>query len=168
MFIIEIKQWLAQSLNTNISGINDLYKSELGINFLLVWTRFEVINFKGFMKFSKITSFSEKINIEITDEIENIYLKFHNRYQNKQKLSNLCKEKCSKCSYKTSCNIVKILQNENESVSYLEKIYFLIYIIYRYRNNMFHGSKTFDKWATNYKDQIEDCIKIMMEFTNIH
>ncbi|MGL6132529.1 MAG: hypothetical protein ACRCZ9_13030 [Fusobacteriaceae bacterium] len=163
---METKEWLATSLNTNKENIEQLYRNPIGLDFLLVWTRFEKINFNGFMKYKKegdgIGVWVDKIKQEpLSDELESIYNKFAIRYKgNKKKFLQLCNIKKIGKYGKTEKDI---LENLNPSLE--EKKYLLIFIAYRYRNNMFHGSKGIGNWVSQYEEQIKDCIKIMMEFT---
>ena len=82
-----------------------------------------------------------------------------------KKRKNLChKSKCNGRCY-TPCKFYQILKKEFEKISAEEKIYFLVYIVYRYRNNMFHGTKGLESWI-RYKSEIERCIDIMMKLSN--
>jgi hypothetical protein len=44
--------------------------------------------------------------------------------------------------------------------SFSEKIYFSMGVVYRYRNNIFHGNKKVDSWL-QYRDCISKCIGMM-------
>lgn len=40
----------------------------------------------------------------------------------------------------------------------------MTYIVYRYRNNMFHGNKGLESWL-QFEEQIKDCITVMKKLT---
>lgn len=42
-----------------------------------------------------------------------------------------------------------------------QKLKFLLYVVFRYRNNMFHGNKCLSSWL-KYKIEINHCIKVMI------
>lgn len=76
---MERRKWLAKNLGTTIVNINELYENPIGLDFLLIWTRFETINFQGFMKFSycdDINRITTRCNIKISEEIDEIFSKF--------------------------------------------------------------------------------------------
>jgi hypothetical protein len=41
-----------------------------------------------------------------------------------------------------------------------EGLYFLVFVIYRYRNNIFHGNKGVQSWLC-YREQVQCCIRAM-------
>lgn len=168
---MERRKWLAKNLGTTIGNINDLYENPIGLDFLLIWTRFETINFQGFMKFNycdDINRITTRCNIKISEEIDEIFSKFFQRYQRERRLLALCHKRINSCLECRSCSYCKIrLILQKQEPTDLEKVYFLVYVIYRYRNNMFHGNKGLDSWITTYEEQINDCIKVMMTFTRI-
>lgn len=164
---METKEWLAKALKIeNKEDIEKLYNTEFAMNFLLVWTIFERINFDKFVKFEKIKDFSKR-SFEMDDELEEIFKNFHSRYQEKEKRRQLChKTKCKnkKCNSFSECEFKNLCNKEYKDIEKNEKIYFLTYIVYRYRNNMFHGSKGLESWL-QFKEQIKDCITVMKKLT---
>jgi len=54
----------------------------------------------------------------------------------------------------------KILTKDISNLKPDEVIFFLVLVVYRYRNNIFHGNKGVESWL-QFKDQIEYCIRIM-------
>jgi len=53
-----------------------------------------------------------------------------------------------------------IRKSKISSLNNTEKFEFLIYIVYRYRNNIFHGNKGVTSW-TKYEEQIDKCVQVM-------
>lgn len=169
---INIKEWICSKLNIQDSDkLQSLYNDHFALNYLFVCTIFERTNFDKFMQVSKIKKIA-KSKKDFIDKLENEFNNFYNRYkisiEGNQKRKGLCnQEECnnSKCSYFNNCNFLKILKKSSNKITDEDKIYFLVYIIYRYRNNMFHGSKDLETWK-DYRDQIKECINIMMKLSN--
>lgn len=169
---VDIKKWICNKLNIQESyKLENLYNNSFALNYLLVWTIFERTNFDKFMQVSKIKKFAKSKKYFIY-ELENEFNNFYNRYkisvEGNQKRKGLCnQEECdnSKCSYFNNCHFLKILKKSSNKITAEDKIYFLVYIIYRYRNNMFHGSKELETWE-DYREQIEECINIMMKLSD--
>lgn len=165
---METREWLAKALKAkNTEDILELYNNILGLEFLLVWTVFETINFDKFMNIKKIKDFSFGGKIIFDTELEEIFNKFKKRYKDKEKVRNLCYEKsdCYGCKKNSDCLFYK-LNSKEDDIKVQEKIYFLLYIIYRYRNNMFHGNKGIQSWL-KFREQIIDCIIIMKKITKL-
>ncbi len=174
---MNIESWIKKAVEfKSDEELKRIYQNPLAINFLLVWTKFKTINFKGFMQFKHIKNFSKEKSIEGLDL--NGYVKyFYNRYINtyneengRVRLLRLCRlEKCKNkniCNEK-ECRIKDILSKKNEDLTQEEKLYFLTYVVYRYRNNIFHGSKGTDGWLIKYEEPIKKCTEIMRLLTKI-
>jgi hypothetical protein len=147
--------WLSELFNTDVDKLKSGLKNELASSFLIVWSIFEQSCFKGFIRVNDIRNFSDKykaiINIEVLNEA---FEHFHNRYQDNRKYINLkhrdryydADEICRK-------NIMDLTDED--------KLLFLIYVIYRFRNNIFHGNKGVMSW-TRYTTQITYCVNSMI------
>lgn len=166
---VDIKKWICDKLNIKENfRLDSLYKNSFALNYLFVWTIFERKNFDSFMKVDKIEEFAKQ-KISYIDILEDHFYHFYKRYKigekGNKKRKNLChKSKCNGHCY-TPCKFYQILKKEFEEISAEEKIYFLVYIVYRYRNNMFHGTKGLESWIS-YKLEIERCIDIMMKLSD--
>lgn len=164
-----IKEWICSKLNIKETfRLDSLYKNSFALNYLFVWTIFERKNFDSFMKVGKIEEFAKQ-KINYIDILEEYFYHFYERYkigeEGNKKRKNLChKSKCNGRCY-TPCKFYQILKKEFGKISAEEKIYFLVYIVYRYRNNMFHGTKGLESWI-RYKLEIERCIDIMMKLSD--
>lgn len=89
----------------------------------------------------------------ITDEFNQLVLFFHDRYQNDELYRQLMHgKKCEKIS--------RLIRKDFSEFSNAEKIFFSMVVVYRYRNNIFHGNKGVDSWL-GYRDCILNCIAIM-------
>lgn len=154
--VANIEQWLAKQNNCNIKNIQEVYSSEIGIDFLLVWSLYENKCFGFELTPNKFDHFSNK-NQNIAGNLEAEILHFYNRYKNKgDKFKNLNLA----ASHKKK--IIQIIDNfDNETPA--NKVAFLIYIIHRFRNNMFHGTKLINTWFSEYKTEINYCITAMQK-----
>ncbi len=145
--------WLAKHFNIEKKQVEKDINYENVAGFLIIWTIFEQRAFKSYMTYSKIETFVNKNVLSITDEIRNIAGSFHDRYQDPRKYKNL--------SHNDNHDDVKnILKKKKECLTDNEKIHLALYVLYRYRNNIFHGNKGARSW-NQYRDQIDQCVKIM-------
>ena len=156
-------QWLAQILNKSDAEVQMLLRNETALQFLISWSIFESKCFSGYMRINSIEDFAERIISErfLEGNIEAPFFHFHQRYQDDRKLLNLLHgEKTSKAvtqSFKRCLSIPKL------EVSPAEKVFFVVCVVYRYRNNMFHGSKGVQSWLS-FEDQICLCTSAMQTF----
>ncbi|MDD4151917.1 MAG: hypothetical protein PHR68_04850 [Candidatus Gracilibacteria bacterium] len=103
------------------------------LDFVLLWNLFELKYLKECTKKNKIEEFIEKNEAKIigiySNEINNIFIYFKDRYnKNDDKFNNL--------NIKDKKEDIK-----NNLVTGDNKLFTVIYIISRFRNNLFHGSK---------------------------
>lgn len=92
--------------------------------------------------------------------VENIAKHFHTRYQDEERYRHLCHQD----NYKDTD---EILLKPYENITHKEKIILLTYVVYRYRNNIFHGNKGIRTWS-NYNKQIQYCLQYMMAIVDCH
>lgn len=151
--IEKTKNWIAEYLDTEKNEIETYFKNNDVTGFLIIWTIFEQSLFNGFLKKNQLKPFSRKNKSLLNETLEKHFSHFHDRYQNKKRYSNLR----HKDIYK---EIDNILSEDKTSVAKEDKLLFLLYVVYRYRNNIFHGSKGVTSWL-RYKIQIEKCIETM-------
>jgi hypothetical protein len=151
-------QWLASIFDQNESEVNELLDDKTAIQFLITWVLFENRCFKGYMQISDIEPRAKYFaNIEKFDVLlifkEIIY--FHERYKDNVLYKNLYHDKPCK-------QIDEILKVSIDNLTEVESIVFATYVVYRFRNNIFHGNKGVNSWL-NFKDQIDRCTKIMQQ-----
>jgi len=153
--------WLSKFLNTTEKEAKKLLDNELARYFLIVWSIYEAKCFKGFVKMGKMEQFVNKIEKSIDIESINTDSEyFHKRYGNKDKYRNLIFSKKH-----DSKKFREIIDKEYSELTINEKIYLLAFVTYRYRNNIFHGSKGIETWLT-FNEQIKKCINILQLFIN--
>jgi hypothetical protein len=158
-----LKKWLAKYLRTEEEKVKQIYRGNV-FGFLILWTYFEQRIFGGFLFYGDgrginkgknlFNEFSISYEQFINSEINDIFIHFHERYQKENLYGRLRNND-------NHGEINKIrLKNEKEVTSQ-EKLFFLLYVLYRYRNNIFHGNKGAEEWC-RYEEQIEKCVKIMI------
>lgn len=90
--------------------------------------------------------------------IEPIVVYFHKRYADKKKYNNL--------KHKDIWGEIDIiLGSDYDKISPSQKILLAVYVVYRYRNNIFHGNKGIKSWS-QYKEPIDKCIDVMIKLLN--
>lgn len=147
--------WFAEYLECKESDVQQLLNDKTAMHFLIAWSIFESKCFNGYIKAKEIYSYSKNLTTEKFPPGQlNDWLKyFYERYQDNNLLRNLM--------YKHKHPDIKPLLKKNiNNFSDEEKIFFLTTVVYRYRNNIFHGTKGIDSWL-KFKDQINKCTRIM-------
>lgn len=175
---LEVLKWLANNVEENpdpskppltVGDIKDLLNSQLAITYLLIWPILEQRQFSGFMKVSQIKEASYQLcryyNHDLKQDLDYIIRKFFDRYNISNNEDNLCLRKLQP-EYEISDYYKRILKKSDfNNVLTREKISLLLFVIYRYRNNIFHGAKSIDQWS-QYTDQINDCLIGMMKIAD--
>jgi len=155
--IENIKSWLTNHLQADSNEIETYFKNNNVTGFLMIWTIFEQKLFNGFIKFSDISNFSKENKDLITTiiSLNDIFNYFHSRYQNNEYYNNLIHND-------NKTEIEEIRKKKIEKLNKEEKLQFLLYVVYRYRNNIFHGNKGVSSWL-KYEEQIDKCVITMTE-----
>lgn len=130
------------------SSINDI---EEIMNFALLWNMFEGRIFGKYIKKSGIDEKTPKIAKYIKEEvIDDAFSYFKNRYveeeEGKYKFKHLYLDRTlNKTAIETIYETLKVNSCMKE-----EKVKIILYIIYRLRNNLFHGEKeAYELYAQN-------------------
>lgn len=157
--------------------INELYNRQI-IVFVILWSIFEgeCINNRKKSKHFNVAGFVKKNYDKINQEI----VKEHFDYFNKRYRDNINKYRSliNFSYYDNSSNIkynhrnyemYNIFdENYHEPNLHDERLLFLVYIIYRFRCNIFHGNKEVFDWKNN-KSPINHCCKALIQIIfNIH
>lgn len=149
-------QWLAKYLGQDTHQVELLLRDKTAIRFLIAWSIFETICFGGFAKDKDIEDVAKGLvgtKGFQPSELMVAASHFHERYQDKKLFRNLMhKQKSSKLDL--------IRQKDFESLSADEIVFFVIFVVYRFRNNIFHGNKGVASWL-KFKPQIKLCIEVM-------
>lgn len=153
---LEFNTWYAKFIEQKEVDVSALFTSKTATNFLMTWSIFETVHFGSFAKVADIQSVGSVIaNKPYVDfsSIDTAFKYFHNRYKDQSLKTNLLhKQKIKRFEAILS-------KNEVQATKY-EKVEFLIYVVYRYRNNIFHGNKGVGSWLA-FDKQITKCVNLM-------
>ena len=155
-------RWFASYLHHDELQVARLLKDKTATRFLITWSIFESDCFSGFVQFKEINDYSNKIIVNSKFKREKFveFLRyFHNRYQDPQLYENLMHTQ-------KSAEVKQILKKDMSVLTHSEEIFFLVTVVYRYRNNIFHGNKGVSSWL-KFREQIDLCRNIMQELINI-
>jgi hypothetical protein len=152
----KFESWLGELLGQSEHEIHRLLHEKSALHFLLTWTLFESKCFNGYVQEKEIKKYANRIADESElqfHELRDIAKYFHDRYQDKKLLRNLLHQKQAE-------PLKALLEKPMTSLAKSEIIYFVVFVLYRFRNNMFHGNKGIESWL-RFKEQIDRCTKVM-------
>lgn len=151
---------LAKHYDTDVENIKKAISNEKATTYLIVWSIFEPSISNGFVKLKDIKEIAQKYSDSyLSLNIDSITKKFHDRYQDNKKFSNLIHNQ-------SNSSITKILSKQYSDLKDSEKMELLLFVVYRYRNNIFHGNKGVLSWQ-HYTEQIEDCLAFMTKMIEV-
>ncbi len=156
-------RWLANMLKEREIEVQRLLKDEAALQFLIAWSLFESKCFSGFLKARKIREISDGIskNTFPSEAIVRPLTHFHARYQDEGKLKNLLHD--DKTPPAVVSEFRRCLKLSLPQMQLQDRVFTLVFVIYRYRNNMFHGNKGVGSWL-QFGEQIRLCTYAMQEF----
>lgn len=160
----QVYTWLAQYLSSREENSKDgkltldhvkrLLKYENATLFLLIWPIMEQNIFDGYMRKSDIDKAAKRfVSSYQRLDMNEMFLHFYQRYQDETAFQRLKHND-------TDDEFDGILEKQEDQITDKEKIAFLFYVVYRYRNNIFHGNKGIEEW-NRYTEQITYCIQFM-------
>lgn len=155
----EFDSWFALYLDQDEAQVRELLCDKTAIRFLIAWSLFETSCFGKFARLCDMTSFAHRKagdNQLCADELDEHFKFFHNRYQDPKKYSNLMHG--AKCE-----DMNTLIKKPAFLLNLEEKILFTAIVVFRYRNNIFHGNKRVASWLS-YRDCILRCIAIVQAF----
>jgi len=153
---IAFDNWFAAYLGQQPFQVQRLLRNGMATRFLIAWSLFESKCFEGFVKIDRLSIFAKKVSEEKSfarGEFEEAGRHFHDRYQNRDRLRHLLH------GQKVN-GLTEILGKQFEDLADDELLFMLLVVVYRFRNNIFHGNKGVDTWL-QYRTQIEMCTNIM-------
>ena len=138
-----------------------LLNEKIAVRFLIAWSLLESRLFDCDAKGNKLSDYCQRLVDEEFDlvPLSTIIEHFYSRYQCKKLLSNLMHED-RKPNRKLYCKLKTLLEKPLDKLSNCEKVFLIVVVVYRYRNNIFHGSKSVESWL-QFEEQIDYCIQIM-------
>ena len=155
-------QWLADYLQQDQHQVECLLSDKTGTRFLIAWSLLESRYFGGFAKVDKFSAFATEVTENNAFRKENFLepgRHFHNRYQDKRRYKNLMHKQSSK-------KLEGILSTKFDTLSDYQRIFMLVFVVYRFRNNIFHGNKKVESWL-KFKEQIGFCLRVMQSLISL-
>ena len=155
-------QWFADYLQQDQHQVERLLRDKTATRFLIAWSLFESRCFGGFVKVDELSAFANEVTENDAFRNEDFLepgRHFHNRYQDKHRYKNLMHKQSSK-------ELEGILSTQFDTLSDYQLIFMLLFVVYRFRNNIFHGNKGVESWL-QYKEQIGFCLKVMQSLISL-
>lgn len=151
-------KWLAGLLGQNTGEIDRLMRNTSALNFLIAWSLFEAKCFGGYVRVNAIRDYAEELVSEgfRRESINQAVSVFHERYQDPIRYRNLIHRN-------DWAEFRRLTDDDLRCLSDAEALFYVTFVIYRYRNNMFHGNKGIASWL-DYREQIELCTSVMQLF----
>lgn len=164
----DFESWLVKNIEPDASQeeVIAVAKDPLGLEFLIAWSLFERKCFGCDATGPQMEKFAQKKCIlESFPKIETHWKHFFGRYTDKDKGD----ERISKLFGKKHLNKVSKFKENLELVKKQPteelKTKLMATIVYRFRNNIFHGAKKSYTWP-HYKKQIRHCIGALMTWVD--
>jgi len=164
--IKDAEDYLAKYYDSDKEQIKILANADYAVSFFLIWSIFESRFLKKWLGENKEFNFAALVDKPPKLKIRNFnaYLEkvrvLHERYHSNNKYwKNLVNKKYNSV-YKNMDIIRKEAFNPEDKENVIR---FGLYVVYRYRNNIFHGSKGIRSWL-QFEEQIKTCIELMILF----
>lgn len=160
----DICRWLSGKYHIGVTEATEIVDNKSVYCFLLVWSTMERKVFGRNCGISNIKKALEWLEPHYDElQCEEIFNHFFARYQSKQMRDDLL---ASERKNDVKDEIKKICKRQG-NISDGNKLYLMMYVAYRFRNNLFHGNKEFSRWLNN-NAEIELCINLMMKVTDLN
>lgn len=161
--MIPFTKWLAALLKQNELEVQRLLRSDSALHFLVAWSLFESKCFNGYLKAQCLQPFAIRIVGEgfPTAKIAAELSHFHDRYQDKKKLENLLQG--NRTPAQVGGEFKRLVTRPVDALTSEEQSFLVACVVYRYRNNIFHGYKGVESWL-RFKPQIRLCTSAMQAF----
>jgi len=159
----KVQKYLAEHYEVEEWKVKDVMEDKGSFFLLLIWGIFEQKYFPGknnnvFDKIKKIKNNFK--NNDCYNDFSHIVLSFYDTFQDDNRWQKLDTDILSN---KKNDVFINIRGKKREDLSEEEIIRFGLFVIYRYRNNIFHGMKE----AINFKQytkEIEDCVNLLIAY----
>lgn len=158
----ELQGKILKLIDSNFCYDGKTYSADLEMvgNFLILWSLFENRCCNGNANKASIENVIEKVEKSFDDEIlDEVFNYMRTRYAGAKNFKNLnFRTGGGDEKMKTHCE--KVFSGEESSKE--DKLKAVLYVIYRYRNNLFHGSKQIPN-LQQQKDNFNASYKVLIE-----
>ncbi len=155
MCTLDFDTWFADHLGERPEEVTRLLDDKTAVRFLIAWSLLEPKCFGGFARGKDLPSHCQRLTDGGFDPgpLSPIIKHFHSRYQCEERHLDLMRGN-------TKPDIKPLLEKSLDELSNCEKVFLIVSVIFRYRNNIFHGLKSVESWP-QYERQIKYCVQIM-------
>ena len=130
----EVLNFLNRKFNINLSEVDLNFIKDFVLLWNLLESKYQERNFRINNVLREIENNANRFNCN-NEKLNDIFSYFYDRYQDRERLEKLNLKN-------NNFNFVKeILNKQKEEITCIEKIKLIMLIVYRYRNNLFHGEK---------------------------
>ncbi len=160
-------QWFADHFQEDQLQVEHLLRDGTATRFLIAWSLLESHCFGGFARVDKLSPFATDITESgafRNRDFREPGRHFHSRYQDKQCFENLIHKKRKNSSELEEFR--DILSTQFDALSDYQLVFMLLFVVYRFRNNIFHGNKGVQSWL-QYKKQIGFCLRVMQSLISL-
>ncbi len=156
---LRVLKWLAKQFKTREDDLSRTLRYENATVYLLIWPVMEQKLFSGFLTIDYFGPVSDMLKDYYEEmNVDHIVLAFYKHFQIKDNLKGIVNKKTPK-------RFLNILKAEFDDLSCEDRIFLMMFTVYRYRNNIFHGNKKIEEWP-KYHKQINDCTEFMMRLVD--
>lgn len=146
--------WLATLFGQSDHQVRRLLDDGTALHFLVAWSLFESKCFAGFVKAADIASYAKCVAPRLeSPKVHATAVHFYKRYQDRTLFRRLMHNQNDE-------RLSKLLNGSMDQLTPEDEVYFVVFVIYRFRNNIFHGNKGVNSWL-NYRQQIQYCVEAM-------
>lgn len=157
---MRFEQWLGTLLGQHSSEVERVLSDDTALHFLVAWSLFESKCFSGFVKIDQLRAYARRLVDDgfASPTVNAIARTWHERYQDKSRLGNLMHNQAS-------AHFERLLNAHANALSSEDLWFVALVVVYRYRNNMFHGNKGVASWLV-FKPQILQCVSVLQAFVS--
>ena len=148
--------WFAGLFGQQEMDVKRLLNDGGATRFLIAWSMFESRCFDDTANEERSLLLADRI---VTDEafdadlLSDALIHFYDRYQSASRLSALLHKR-------KSIRFSQLLCVPLEDLSNVERTFFVMFVVFRFRNDIFHGNKGVESWL-HYREQIRLCTEAM-------
>ena len=161
----KVGKFIAEYYKVNYDEAKEVIDNKESLFLLLIWGIFEQTHFPGrkpsFIEKLKTIEYNFK-NDDCYNDFRHIALSFHATFQDNGRWENLDSGILSE--NKNYDLFIDIQGKKAKDLSNIEIIKFGLFVVSRYRNNIFHGLKDANDQHNKYKKEIEDCVNLLIAY----
>jgi len=161
----KVQKYLAEHFKVDDYEVKNVLDDKRSLFLLLIWGIFEQTHFSdrkySFIKKIQTINYNFKNN-DFYNDFKKITLSFHATFQDNTRWENL---DSGITSGKNNYDLFINIRNKKvEDLSEIEIIKFGLFVVSRYRNNIFHGLKDANAQHKKYKKEIENCVNLLIAY----